>query len=409
MKSPWDDPSVTARFRYRAADAQGQVIEGDMESLSRRAAIEDLRRQRLFPVDVEEVGAPAAVPQRRETIPAGQALALWTRTIATMLAAGVPLERSLAFSSAQAGNAALSAAVIEVRKDVQSGSSLAAALRRRPGVFGPLYVAMVSAGEESGALDQVMSRLADYLDEAAELRARLRSALLYPALMAIVASIGVTVILLFVVPRFAAMLSDIGGSLPLSTRLLMAMSSAVVKWWFVWIPVVALAVYGAQRLLSVDENRRAWHRFRLGLPVTGDLERNIATARFVRTLGLLLRSGVGIIPSLRIARSSVANIALGEAIERAASAVTQGKRLAPELHGIVPPMAEQLIAVGEESGQLDELCLRAADAYDRETGRRMRTLIGLIEPALILLFGLLVGFVALAMLQAIYSVNAQVM
>ncbi len=403
---------MTARFRYRAADTDGRVIEGDMESLSRRAAIEDLRRQRLFPVNVEEVGArtsEGAVAEGRETIPLGGALALWTRTIATMLSAGVPLERSLAFSSAQAGNATLSAAVVEVRSDVQAGSSLAAALRRRPKVFGSLYVAMVSAGEESGALDQVMARLADYLDETAELRARLRSALLYPALMAMIASIGVTVILLFVVPRFASMLSDVGGTLPLSTRLLMAMSTAVVKWWFVWVPLVALALYGVRRWLSSADNRRAWHGFRLGLPVTGDLERNYATARFVRTLGLLLRSGVGIIPSLRIARSSVSNVAIGEAIGRATAAVTQGKRLAAELHGVVPPMAEQLIAVGEESGQLDELCLCAADSYDRESARRMRTLIGLIEPALILLFGLLVGFVALAMLQAIYSVNAQVL
>ena len=403
---------MTARFRYRAADTDGRVIEGDMESLSRRAAIEDLRRQRLFPVDVEEVGARASgsgAMQRTESIPAGEALALWTRTIATMLSAGVPLERSLAFSSSQAGNAALSAAVAEVRSDVQAGSSLAAALRRRPKMFGSLYVAMVSAGEESGALDQVMARLADYLDETAELRGRIRSALLYPALMAIVAAIGVTVILLFVVPRFASMLSDVGGTLPLSTRLLMAMSSAVVHWWFVWVPLVAFLGGGARRWVASGDNRRTWHGFRLGLPVTGDLERNYATARFMRTLGLLLRSGVGIIPSLRIARSSVSNVVMGEAIERATASVTQGKRLAAELHGIIPPMAEQLIAVGEESGQLDELCLRAADSYDRESARRMRTLIGLIEPALILLFGLLVGFVALAMLQAIYSVNAQVM
>jgi type II secretory pathway component PulF len=268
---------------------------------------------------------------------------------------------------------------------------------------------MVSAGEETGALDQVMARLADHLDEIAELRGRVRSALLYPALMAIVAGIGVTVILLFVVPRFAAMLSEVGGELPLSTRALMAMSGVVVKWWIVWIPLLALVILGVRRWMTSPDHRRTWHIARLSLPVTGQLERDYTTARFTRTLGLLLRSGVGLIPSLRIARSSVSNLAIGEAIERATAAVTQGKRLSAELHGALPPLAEQLIAVGEESGQLDELCLRASESYDRETSRRLRTLIGLIEPALILVFGLLVGFVALAMLQAVYSVNAQVL
>ncbi len=213
---------MTARFRYRAADASGRVLEGDMESLSRRAAIEDLRRQRLFPVDVEEVGSASTLAagtesrtaaRRSETLALGQALALWTRTVATMLGAGVTLERALSYAAARSGNARLDAAVAEVRRDVRGGSSLATALRRRPKVFGTLYVAMISAGEESGALDQVMARLADHLDEMAELRSRLRSTLLYPALMGIVASMGVTVILLFVVPRFAAMLSDVGGTL----------------------------------------------------------------------------------------------------------------------------------------------------------------------------------------------------
>ncbi len=409
---------MTARFRYRAADASGRVLEGDMESLSRRAAIEDLRRQRLFPVDVEEVGSASTLAagtesptaaRRSETLALGQALALWTRTVATMLGAGVTLERALSYAAARSGNARLDAAVAEVRRDVRGGSSLATALRRRPKVFGTLYVAMISAGEESGALDQVMARLADHLDEMAELRSRLRSTLLYPALMGIVASMGVTVILLFVVPRFAAMLSDVGGTLPLSTRILMGMSDAVVRWSLLWIPLLVLLVFAVRRWLSSPDHRGAWHAARLSFPVTGELERNYATARFTRTLGLLLKSGVGLIPSLRIARSAVSNVAIGEAVDRATGAVTAGKRLAAELHGVLPPLAEQLIAAGEESGQLDELCLRAADSYDRETSRRLSTLVGLVEPALILLFGLLVGFVALAMLQAIYSVNAQVL
>lgn len=399
---------MTAKYRYRAADASGRVIEGDLQSQSRSAAIEDLRRQSLFPVDVSEMDA-AAPRQTTERSSLPDALAVWTRTLSTLLSAGLPLEKALSFSSAETSNALLTSAVAEVRDDIRAGVPLASAMKKRPKVFGPLYIAMVTAGEESGALDQVLGRLADNLDESAELRGRVRSALLYPALMAIVATMGVTVILLFVIPRFVDMLGEVGGTLPLSTRALIGMSAVVTRWWWIWIPFALLIVFSIQRWLSDPANRFKWHRARLGVPVTGDLERNYLTARFSRTLGLLQRSGVGIVASLRIARSAMTNDFVGDQIGRAADLVSQGRRLGAELHGILPPLAVQLISVGEESGKLGELCLRAADAYDKDVSRRLTTLVSLLEPALILVFGAMVGFVALAMLQAIYSVNAHVL
>lgn len=398
---------MTVRYHYRAADASGRVVEGDLQSQSRRSAIEDLRRQSLFPVDVSEIGA-VEQSRRVEHSSLADALAVWTRTLATMLSAGLPLERALSFSSADMSNDALSGAVENVRAAVSEGSSFAAALRKHPKVFGALYVAMASAGEETGALDQVLARLADSLDEAAELRGKVRSALLYPALMAIVATMGVTVILLFVIPRFVEMLGEVGGSLPVSTRLLIALSSAMTGWWWLWVPLAGAAVALTYRWLSVPANRFKWHRARLRVPVFGDLERNHVTARFTRTVGLLQRSGVGIMSSLRIARSAITNDFIGEQVARATEGVGQGKRLGAELQGVFPPLAVQLMSVGEESGQLADLCIRAADNYDRDVSRRLRTAISLMEPTLIVVFGLLVGFVALAMLQAIYSVNAHV-
>lgn len=398
---------MTARYHYRAADASGRLIEGDLQSQSRSSAIEDLRRQSLFPVDVSEVGA-ATQSRRIERSSLADALAVWTRTLATMLSAGLPLERSLSFSSSEVSNAALTAAAENVRTDIRSGSSFAAALRKHPRVFGALYIAMASAGEESGALDQVLARLADSLDEAAELRGKVRSALLYPALMAIVATMGVTVILLFVIPRFVEMLGEVGGSLPFSTRLLIALSSAMTGWWWLWVPLVAGVAGLVYQWHAAPANRFKWHRARLRIPVFGDLERNYVTARFARTVGLLQRSGVGIISSLRIARSAITNDFIGDQVERATEKVGQGRRLGTELQGIFPPLAVQLMSVGEESGRLADLCLRAADNYDRDVSRRLRTAISLLEPTLIVVFGALVGFVALAMLQAIYSVNAHV-
>ena len=399
---------MTARYRYRAADASGRIIEGDLQSQSRSSAIDDLRRQSLYPVDVSEVET-AAKSGRVDRSSLSDALAVWTRTLSTMLSAGLPLERALEFSSADLSNEALASAAKDIRSEIRGGSTLSAALRKRPKVFGPLYLAMVTAGEESGALDQVLSRLADNLDESAELRGKVRSALLYPALMAIVATMGVTVILLFVIPRFVEMLGEVGGTLPLSTRTLIGMSSFVTGWWWLWVPLVAVIAWLARRWVSNPFNRLTWHRARLDFPITGELERDYLTARFSRTLGLLQRSGVGILPSLRIARSSVTNDFFSDQVQRAIDSVGQGRRLGPELHGVLPALAVQLLSVGEESGRLDELSLRAADNYDREVARRLRTLISLMEPALIVIFGLLVGFVALAMLQAIYSVNAHVL
>ncbi|MEP6506903.1 MAG: type II secretion system F family protein [Gemmatimonadales bacterium] len=399
---------MTARYRYRAADASGRVVEGNLQSQSRSTAIEDLRRQSLFPVDVSEMDA-VGPKQTMERSSLPDALAVWTRTLSTLLSAGLPLEKALSFSSSETSNSSLTAAVAELRTDIREGVSLATAMKKRPKVFGPLYIAMVTAGEESGALDQVLGRLADSLDESAELRGRVRSALLYPALMAIVASMGVTIILLFVIPRFVDMLGEVGGELPLSTRALIGMSAFVTRWWWIWIPFALLIVFSIQRWLSDPANRFRWHRLRLGVPVTGDLERNYLTARFSRTLGLLQRSGVGIVASLRIARSAMTNDFIGDQIGRATDSVSQGRRLGSELEGVLPPLAVQLISVGEESGKLGELCLRAADAYDKDVSRRLAALVSLLEPALILVFGAMVGFVALAMLQAIYSVNAHVL
>lgn len=399
---------MTATFRYRAADAAGKVLEGDVQSPSRREAIEDLRRRKLYPFDLVEL-SDTRLDDRSERASLGDALAIWTRVVATMLSAGLPLERALALPGGGAGNAMLASAATALGKEIRDGSTLASAMRKNPKVFSSLYVAMVSAGEETGALDQVMLRLADNLDETAELRARVRGALLYPALMAFVAAIGVTVILLFVVPRFVGMLGEVGGSLPLSTRVLIGASNAVSGYWWLWLLAIAVAVFGTTRWAGVSRNRMRWHEVRLRLPVTGVLERAQIAARFTRNIGLLQQSGIGILPSLRIARSGISNLAISARIERAAEGVAQGKRLGAELRDALPPLALQLIALGEETGRLGELAIRAADSLDRDVSRRLRNLIGLLEPVLIIVFGVVVGFVALAMLQAIYSVNANVL
>jgi type II secretory pathway component PulF len=394
------------RYRYRAATAAGQIIEGLLQAPSREGALEELQRKRLYPVAIDELLGEKG---RRLSRWLGRraAVAVWCRNLATLLSAGLPLDRALAFTTEHAGHADLAVALRDVRKSVQGGTTLAEALARHGRLFEPLFVAMVAAGEASGALDVVFQRLADHLEESSELRSQVRSALLYPALMAVVASLGVLVLLVFVIPRFGDILKDVGGRLPLSTRLLVGASQAITSWWWVWLLLAAGVVQAARRAVADPEIRRRWHTWRLRWPVSGALELQYGTAQFTRTLGLLLHSGVPMLASLRIARAAVGNEAVSAGIEQAIAAVSQGSAVAPALAGTLPPMAIQMMAVGEESGQLESLCLRIASSYDGEVRRALRTAVALIEPAMILTFGALVGFVALAMLQAIYGINAQ--
>jgi general secretion pathway protein F len=395
---------VTASFRYRAAAASGRIEEGVVQAPSRQLVLAELQRQHLYPVAVDEITGSA--PDRRgRRVGRRAAVALWTRSTATLLGAGVPLDRALGFGSAHLGHAGLEAALREVRRDVRNGRALAEALGRQGRYFDPLYVATVSAGESTGALDAVFERLADHLEETGELRSQVRSALIYPVLMACVTVLGTLVLLGFVIPRFADIMAEVGGELPLGVRLLMGASAVVTGGWWAWLAIVALCVLALRRALARQETLRRWHGLRLDLPWIGEFERKYLTARFARTLGLLLRSGLPMLQALRIARASASNLAFREGVDRVTAAVTEGGSVAASLAGTLPPLASQMMAVGEESGQLDALCLRVADAYDADVRRTLRTMVALVEPAMILVFGTLVGFVALAMLQAIYGIN----
>ena len=329
---------MTALFRYRAADASGRLEEGSIESVSRVAVIEDLRRRRLVPVEVVEAGATgAARPAKNRKVRLDVAVLLWTRTLATMVAAGIPLERTLAFAASQSSNRNLESAATQLLADVRAGSGLADAMGKHPRIFDPVYLAMVSTGEATGALGEAMVQLADYLEESAAARARFRSALVYPALMASVASIGVLVILLFILPRFVQILGDTGGRLPLSTSVLLGISGFITRWWWLLVAVMIAGLLVFRRWVSSASGLASWHSARLRLPALGELELDRAAARFCRILGLLLRSGVPIISALRIARAALANRHLSNAVETAIDGVSQGKALSAELGSVFLP------------------------------------------------------------------------
>ena len=408
MSAPAATPESAASFRYRASTDAGAMVDGIVRASSRDAALRELRRQQLWPVAVEPV-APAATSRPRTFGGASsrrRAVMLWTRTVATLLDAGAPLDRALGVAQTQSQNPIVSDAAQDIRRAVQGGASLAESMRAHPTLFNALHAGVVRSGEAAGSLDKSLDTLAGYLEEDESLRAQLSGALLYPALMGIVASLGILILLLFVVPRFSTLLADMGGTLPTSTRILVFIGDVVAKGWWMIALVIAIAVVAVRTILASPEAQLAWHARRLTLPVTGSIERTLATARFTRALGLMLQAGLPLLPALRLARAGVNNLALSADLERATQNVVRGNGLASSLLGILTPMAVQLLAVGEESGRLDALALRAAASHDEEVRRSLRAFASLLEPALILLFGAVVGFVALAMLQAIYAVNA---
>lgn len=398
---------MSLAFRYRAATSSGQLVEGTVRATSEGLALEELRRQTLFPVSIT---AASEAPTHSSWWQGSRGDAVTTafRTMATLLAGGATLDRVLEFAARQAEHPVVSEAIAAVRRDVQSGQPLASALRARPSVFGSLAPSMVRAGEESGTLDTALERLAEHLERGQALRAQLRDALLYPALLAIVAGMGVLVLLTFVVPRFVAMLSDIGGTLPWTTRALVIASRAVAGYWWLWLLGGASLAVGVATWVRDPDRRARWHAARLTIPVVGPLEWLTWTGRFTRTLAALLQGGAPVLTALRLAREGVDNLALGAQLNAAIARVERGDRLATALDRILPPLATQLLAVGEESGSLDAMAARAADSCEMDVQRGLRRLVGLVEPVMIVLFGGLVGFVALAMLQAIYSINASV-
>jgi type II secretory pathway component PulF len=395
-------------FRWRAADAAGQVRDGVLSASDEREALNALRRDRLYPIAIEPVRAAVGTAARWGTS-RHAAASSWLRTLATLVGGGVTLDRALQVAAREVPHHDVARAAGEVGERVRAGAALSDAIAAQRGVFAAPVVAMVRAGEAGGVLADALARAAEWSDERDVLRAELRAQLLYPAILGGAAVIGVGTMLVVVIPKFAGMLADLGGTPPWSTRVLLGVSALATQAGVWLVLALVIAAWWWRRWLQDDSNRLRWHAARLRLPVSGTWERDHGTAVWGRTVAALLRGGVSLLPAIRIAAAGESNAALREQLQRAVADVEQGRRLASSLEGALPALALQLIGAGEESGRLDDSCERVGAAYERTARRALRTLVGLVEPAVVLGFGVLVGFVALGMLQAIYSVNGMVM
>lgn len=399
------------RFRYKAVAPAGDTVEGEIEARNRNGVIDQLHDRGLVPIRADEVKGSSAAEWLGRDLWAGRGvgrrdLALLTRELATMLEAGLPLDRSLEIAIELAERDAVRRVVGRVLDAVRGGATLADAMAAEHEAFPGYYASMVRAGEAGGTLGEVLGRLADYIERAQAVAEKVRSALIYPAIVLAMAGATVVILLAVVVPEFTPLFEDAGAALPVSTQVLVAVGDGFRRFWWLFLVVVLAAVLLIRRQLEQPAARRRWHRLVLGLPLAGDLVAKIEMARLARTVGTLLMNGVTLLNALAIARSTLNNAVIAETVDEVSESLKQGKGLAEPMirSGRFPPLALQLIRVGEETGKLEEMLLRVADTYDEESERAIQRLLAVLVPALTLLLGVLIAAIIGAVLTALLSV-----
>ena len=399
-------------FAYQALDSTGKTQRGVLQGDTARAVRGSLRERGLSPLSVEEVREGAA-KQSGVFAPrglGGAQLALLTRQLATLIGAGLPIDEALAALSEQAESERQRAITVALRARVMEGASLAQAMGDFPESFPEIFRATVGAGEQSGRLDTVLEKLADYAEARDALKQKILAALAYPVLLTLVACAVVAGLLTWVVPQIVGVFENLHQSLPLATRALMALSAFLRSWgWFVLILLVVAAI-GARIALRRESMRFRWHAFLLRVPLIGRLTRAANTARAMRTLALLSESAVPLLDALGIAAQVVPNLPMREAMRRAAFKVREGTAFSRALgeSGLFPPVALRLIASGERSGELPRMLTEAATQQQRELDRWLGALTAVLGPAVILLVGAMVLFIVLAILLPIFNLNQMV-
>jgi general secretion pathway protein F len=396
-------------FTYRAADRRGQTVDGVMEAADARAVVERLHREAFYPIRVE----PHAERRRFGTIGSGRRvrpreLLAFTQQLATLFEAGLPLDRALTILEELAPTPRLKTIVTDLVHGVRGGASLSDALtRHHPRPFSRLYVNMVRAGEKGGVLEVTLRRLAEFLEARAEFRDTVVSAIRYPLFILFVAVGAVMFLMTFVIPRFTAIFADLGQTIPLPTQILMSVSTTARAYWWVAPPVVLAIVLVWRMWTSTTEGRLAWDQGILRVPIIGPLATKIETARFARTLGTMLKSGVPMLGAMAVVGDIISNTAIAAAVGRIAQDVKRGGTIAVSMreHAAFPTLAVHMVRVGEETGRLEEMLLKVAETFEGEVRSELKRAISLLEPIVILGMGLIVAFIVLAILFAIFSIN----
>ncbi len=399
------------RFRYEALNADGDTIRGDLEAEQLDRAIDQLRDQGLLPLTVEEGRAVATGGGFRLFGPrkiSNKQILMLTQQMAKLLKAGLPLDRTLSVLMQVGDDPAVATLLGKIQEQVRAGRPLAESLEQQQ-TFSRFYLNMVRAGEAGGSLEQVLDRLAVYLERTKALRESVVSALIYPAILFVVAAGSVIALLMFVVPQFEQLFADAGRALPVPTQIVIAAGDALrLYWWAILLGITALYLLMKQQLSPSSYTRPLWDALFLRLPLFGDLIAKLETARFARTLGTLLGNGVPLLTALSIVRETLTNHVLSQCVAEVSENLKAGQGLAQPLleAGKFPPLAVHMMRVGEETGDLQDMLVQVAETYDAEVQTTVKRLLTLLEPVLILTMGLLIAGIIVSILMAILSVNS---
>ncbi|MBL8998403.1 MAG: type II secretion system F family protein [Gemmatimonadales bacterium] len=393
-------------FAYTARTAQGELKSATIEAANRDDAVAQLRKLRMNVVKVEEQAKTK--PKTKGSI-SMRDVVIFTRQFSTMINSGLPLVQALDILSKQSENPVLQNVTRQVVFDVESGHTVADALARHPNAFTELYVNMVAAGEAGGILDTILMRLATFMEKNDALVRKVKGAMIYPGVIMGVAGSAITVLLLFVIPTFESMFASVGLALPLPTRIVIGLSNFLQSYWWAVGAGLFLAFQGLKRYYATSDGQLAIDKLLLRAPVLGDVLRKSAVSRFTRTLGTLISSGVSILDGLEITAKTAGNRVVSDAILASRASIAGGDTISAPLSksGVFPPMVISMIAVGEQTGGLDEMLSKIADFYDEEVDAAVSGLLSLLEPMMIVFLGVIVGGMVVAMYLPIFDmINA---
>ncbi len=397
-------------YKWEGKTAKGAIKKGEMEAPNEAAIRIHLRQQNIVPIKVVSKGKEfkISLPFKRKVNQ--RSIAIFTRQLATMIDAGLPLVQSLEILSLQQEGKVFKNIIREIREDVEGGSTFAGALKKHPATFNDLYTNLVVAGEEGGILDTILTRLANYIEKSEALKKKVKSALIYPATIVGVAVIVVMILMIFVIPVFETLFKSAGQNLPLPTLIVMTLSKLIKKYVIILIPALILLFYMAKKYYQTQNGRAVIDRLLLKLPVFGPLLRKIAVARFSRTLGTLVSSGVPILDGLTIVSRTSGNKTIETAILNARASIREGETIAEPLNRskIFPPMVIQMISVGESTGALDNMLSKIAEFYEEEVDIAVANLTSLLEPFLMVFLGVVIGGVVIAMYLPIFQMASAV-
>src|SRR3989442_8782106 len=397
-------------FAYSGRTRAGQTVSGERVADTMDAASAALRREQINVTRITPVAAKAEAKTKEEKATMGKKvaaknIAVFTRQFSVMIDAGLPLVQALDILGNREENKNFSAVILQTRSDVESGASLADAMRKHPKTFDPLFTNMIAAGEAGGILDTILKRLATYIEKAVKLKGQVKSAMIYPIAVIVIAGLVVGVILWKVIPTFAALFSGLGAELPLPTRVVIWMSDSLVRYMPFILVGMGAAVYGAKQYYGTPGGRHVVDGGVLKMPILGLIMRKIAVARFCRTLSTLISSGVPILDGLEITAKTAGNAIVEDAIMLTRKSIERGETVSAPLKetAVFPPMVTQMIAVGEATGALDAMLAKIADFYEEEVDTAVAGLLTLLEPIMIAVLGIVVGGIVIAMYMPIFD------